>query len=223
MGTLPSRAHQYCEGVVTASRQGWYIFPPAKFDLMWTGNEVVFRTDSLPDWTVLDRFYLESSVYGFIENAPEEVQDYYPSFLDVFPEGNIVQICSGYAVQSGPGICYQVRGPVNTPTSGNIQYFEAIIDSSWYISPLIINIKILQQNKPIHFPLHQPIMQVIPLPTSVLSKEHIAAETIKMTDLGSDFWSAWKESFDSRNSGQKGSYARKQRVVARNYAPLVES
>ncbi|MCF1485577.1 hypothetical protein B7W85_02490 [Allorhizobium ampelinum] len=220
MGTLPSRAYQYCEGVAAASRQGWYVFPPVKFDLMWTGNEVVFRIGDDPDWSVLERFYLEDSVNGFLEIAPDPVKEYYPSFLDVFPEGNIVQICSGYALQSGKGVCYQVRGPVNLPMSGNVQYFEAIVDSSWYLSPLIINIRILQQDKPIHFPQHKPLMQIVPLPTSVLSKEHVEAVTNRMENLDEDFWSAWKASYDARNAGKPGSYARKQRSVSRTYKSI---
>nr|WP_280114431.1 DUF6065 family protein [Roseibium hamelinense] len=221
MGTLPTRAHQYCEGVTTASRQGWYVFPPTRFDLMWTGNEVVFKIGDSQDWTVLDRFYLQDSVESFLAHAPESVHDCYPSFLDVFPEGNIVQICSGYALQSDPGVCYMVRGPINVPMSGNIQHYEAIIDSSWHLSPLIINIRILQQNKPIHFPLHQPIMQVVPLPTSVLAKEQLQAESFQLDELQADFWDAWKRSYDDRNAGQPGSYARKQRTIARSYCPIM--
>lgn len=220
MGTVPSRAHQYCEALSAASRQGWYVFPPTPFDLMWTGNEVVFRIGDSPDWTVLDRFFLHDSVEEFLKYAPENVQDCYPSFLDLFPEGNIVQICAGYAIQCDPGVCYMVRGPINVPTSGNIQHYEAIIDGSWHLSPLIINIRIINQNKPIHFPQHQPVMQIVPLPTSVLSRDHLQSENFKLEDLKPEFWDVWKQSYDDRNSGQPGSYARKQRAISRSYCPI---
>ena len=220
MGTLPARAHQYCDGVTTASRQGWYVFPPVSFDLLWTGSEVVYRIGDEPDWSVLERFYLSDAVSAFVETAPEGCQDNYPSFLDVFPEGNIVQIWTGYALRTPPGICYQVRGPINLPMSGSFQYYEAIIDGSWYVAPLITNIKILRQDVPIHFPMHKPLMQVVPLPTAVMSREGIEHNTIELPRCDDQFWIDWKSTYDDRNSGERGSYARKQRHISRNYKPI---
>ncbi|WP_367714304.1 DUF6065 family protein (plasmid) [Nitratireductor sp. GISD-1A_MAKvit] len=216
LGTIPARALQYCEGLTAAARQGWYVFPPVSFDLMWTGSEVVFRIGE-DDWTILDRYYLAEAVTSYVKIAPEEVHDCYPSFLDLFSEGNIVQIWTGYAIHGQEGICHHVRGPINMPLSGHYQYFEAILDSSWFLSPLATNIRLTKQDVPISFPTHRPLLQIVPLPTSVLAKSEVTGSTVELDVLDHEFWSTWETCFRDRNKGEMGSYARKQRRISKTY------
>ncbi|MCF6277999.1 MAG: hypothetical protein L3J16_04520, partial [Anaerolineales bacterium] len=113
-------------------------------------------------WSALDRFFLSDAVDEYLQTAPTVVSDCYPSFLDAFKDGNIVQVWSGYALKTDDSHCHLVRAPINLPLSGSFQHFEGLIDSSWHVGPLLINIRLIKQDIPIHFPKHRPLMQLVP-------------------------------------------------------------
>src|SRR5207302_7238046 len=53
-GSMPARAHHYCEPFRVASGFGWHLFPPIEFDLLWDGSRVRWRTSAAREWAVLD-------------------------------------------------------------------------------------------------------------------------------------------------------------------------
>ncbi len=222
-GTLPARAFQYCEPVASASAMGWYVYPPVGFSLMWTGSAVLFLLNDDTEWAQLDRFFLNDAVEEYLRYAPEDLHDCYPSFLDVFKDGNIVQIWTGYAVRTQPGYCHQVRSPINLPQSGLFQTFEGLIDSSWHVGPLLTNIRILKQDEPIHFPTHRPLAQVVPLPVEVLRQQPTDTHVVSIPETEGDFWRSWRSTYDGRNSSRRGSYAVQQRRKNAEYSKFSSS
>lgn len=218
LGSIPLRAKQYCEALSAASRLGWYVYPPISFSLLWTGDEVAIQLQDTEEWISLDRFFLEDFVSDYLNYAPDSCKDFYPSFLDLFSEGDIVQIWSGYAISGSTGWCHHVRAPINIRSNRHYDIYEAIVDSSWYCSPLLINIKLRSQNTPIYFPKHQPLFQVIPFPVAMLNATtHPKGIIINPDNLEFSFWDQWKETFERRNKGQKGGYARIQRLKNETY------
>ncbi len=219
LGMMPARAMKYCEPLVTASRQGWYVYPPVDFYLMWTGSEVLYKLGADGEWTLLDRLYLTDFVEDYQKLCPEGLEDYYPPFLDVFPEGDIIQIGTGYSLIGDEGQCHWVRGPINLPSNAGYDCFEAMIDSSWFCSPLFINVKLRKQDVPISFPRHRPLLQVLQLPNTILPKTPIVQpEITEMDSTSEEFWQAWARSYDKRNGGRSGSYASEQRRINAQYA-----
>lgn len=219
LGMMPARAMKYCEPLIAASRQGWYVYPPRQFYLMWTGSEVLYKLGHDGEWTLLDRLYLTDFVEDYQKVCPEDLKDYYPPFLDVFPEGDIVQVGTGLSLMGDPGQCHWVRGPINIPSNSAYDHFEALIDSSWYCSPLFINIKLRKQDVPISFPTHRPLLQVVQMPTAVLPKPSMVAPHVEeMEQAGDDFWKSWQRGYDKRNAGRSGSYAGEQRCINSQYA-----
>lgn len=217
-GTLPSRAMQYCEPVAAASRLGWYVFPPVSFSLLWTGNEVLFKIEEAADWVMLDRYFHPAFTEEYEKHSSIRDRRFAPSFLDLFTEGNIVQIWSGYAVQGVEGYCSFIRSPINTPQNKAYEHYEAIIDTSWHTSPLLTNIKIKKQDVPIYFPRHQPLVQVVPLPVEMLSKKYgLDSDIVLMPEADASFWDAWHDTFLRRNSDGIGTYAAKQRKRNNDY------
>ncbi len=94
-----------------------------------------------------------------------------------------------------------------------------MIDSSWFCSPLFINVKLRKQDVPISFPRHRPLLQVLQLPNTILPKTPIVQpEITEMDSTSEEFWQAWARSYDKRNGGRSGSYASEQRRINAQYA-----
>src|SRR5947209_934292 len=51
-GSMPARAHSYCEPFRVASGFGWYLYPPINFELLWDGSRVRWRTGAGGEWSV---------------------------------------------------------------------------------------------------------------------------------------------------------------------------
>ncbi|MGL4610645.1 MAG: DUF6065 family protein [Trueperaceae bacterium] len=218
LGTMPLRAAKHCEAFLSASRLGWYIYPPIGFSLMWTGNEVLFHFNEQEDWQVLDRFFLHDFVIDFLGFSPEDNQTFYPSFLDIFTEGDIVQIWTGYGVQGDEGWCYLVRSPINLAHNRDYDVMEAIVDSSWHVGPIVSNIKLRVQDKPIYFPAHKPFLQLVPIPTRILNyKKHIRGDILEPEQFDGEMWQQWRETWERRNSGVAGTYAKIARAKKASY------
>lgn len=218
LGTMPLRAAKHCEAFLSASRLGWYLYPPTSFSLMWTGNEVLFHFDDQEDWRVLDRFFLHDFVIDYLGFAPENNKLNYPSFLDVFTEGDIVQIWSGYGVMGDEEWCYMVRSPINLPQNKDYDVIEAVIDSSWHVGPVLTNLRLRAQNKPIYFPSHKPFLQVVPIPNRILNyKKHISGTILEPDDFDDEMWKKWRDTYERRNSGTPGTYAKIVRERKRHY------
>ena len=212
-GTLPVRAYRYCEAVRVASAFGWYVFPPADFDLAWDGHDTIWKFGYENDWTVLDSVQYPDFSRTFNRRCPLDLTDAVPPFLSVGAEPGMVQIWSGLFCRTDPDWSLLVRGPVNLPGSNNYQHYEGIIETDKWFGPLFINIRLSKTDIPISFDTGYPLMQVQPLYKPTYSEEVL--EAVDTVDGIEEFspcdWENYRHTITKPGLGierEKGFYAK---------------
>ncbi len=213
-GTLPVRAYRYCEAVRTASAFGWYVFPPADFNLAWDGVETIWKFAYEDEWTVLDSVQYPDFMRTFNRHCPHDLTDAVPPFITAGAEPGMVQIWSGLFCQTEPGWSLLVRAPANMPRSLNYEHYEGIIETDKWFGPLFINLRLTKTDVPITFDVGYPLMQVQPLQQSTYSEA--VFESVDTADGIEAFspqdWENYRETIARPGLGfarEKGFYAKK--------------
>lgn len=212
-GTLPVRAYRYCEAVRTASAFGWYVFPPADFNLAWDGVDTIWKFDYEDDWTVLDSVQYPDYVRTFNRHCPVDLTDAVPPFLAAGAEPGMVQIWSGLFCKTEPGWSLLVRAPANMPKTNSYEHYEGIIETDKWFGPLFINIRLAKTDIPITFDVGYPLMQVQPLQQSTYAEEVFdAVETADgVAKFSPDDWESYRQTIADPGLGlerEKGFYAK---------------
>ena len=212
-GTLPVRAYRYCEAVRTASAFGWYVFPPADFDLAWDGVDTIWKFGYEDEWTVLDSAQYPDYMRAFNRLCPPDLADAVPPMLSAGAEPGMVQIWSGLFCKTDPGWSVLVRAPANLPRSNNYEHFEGIIETDKWFGPLFVNIRLSKTDIPITFDMGYPLMQVQPLQQSTYSEK--VFESVDLADGIEDFtpqdWENYRQTITRPGLGterEKGFYAK---------------
>lgn len=182
LGRLPLSAFQYCEAVRTASANGWYIFPPRDFSILFDGKEVFLADDG--DWRAL-----RSEPLGEAMEQPWNAQHGatygpLPNFLEDLSDTGILQIWSGYFVETDPGEILQIRPLANVHTKSSYWCFEGIVETDQFRPmPLFVNIQLTRTNSEIFFPRDFPLFQVVVLSKASLAMNE-ATEVQSVLDAG---------------------------------------
>jgi hypothetical protein len=212
-GTLPVRAYRYCEAVRTASAFGWYVFPPADFNLAWDGAETIWKFADEDEWTVLDSVQYPDYMETFNRQCPLDLANAVPPFMSAGAEPGMVQIWSGLFCKTEPGWSVLVRAPVNLPRSNNYEHYEGIIETDKWFGPLFVNIRLSKTDIPITFDSGYPLMQVQPLQQSTYSEEVL--ESVDTADGIEEFtlydWENYRNTITKPGLGferEKGYYAK---------------
>ncbi|HKJ53402.1 MAG TPA: DUF6065 family protein [Gammaproteobacteria bacterium] len=212
-GTLPVRAYRYCEAVRTASAFGWYVFPPADFNLAWDGVETIWKFGYEDEWTVLDSVQYPDYMRAFNRLCPSDLADAVPPMLSAGAEPGMVQIWSGLFCKTEPGWSVLVRAPANLPRSNNYEHFEGIIETDKWFGPLFVNVRLTKTDIPITFDMGYPLMQVQPLQQSTYSEAVL--DSIDFADGVEDFtphdWENYRQTITKPGLGferEKGFYAK---------------
>ncbi len=163
LGTLPSRGFQYCEALRAASSFGWYVFAPIDFTLQWDGSQVIWTYDGAPSWYPLTSAQFPGYAPLFDELAPAGLAGYSPPFLTAVPALGIIQVWTGWMIESAENWSVLVRAPANLPRSLSYEPYEGIIETDRWLGPLFTNIRLVKTDVPIHFSTEVPLMQVQPL------------------------------------------------------------
>jgi hypothetical protein len=213
-GTLPVRAYRYCEAIRTASAFGWYVFPPADFDLAWDGVDTIWKFSYEDEWTVLDSVQYPDFIQTFNDECPLDLTDAVPPFLTAGAEPGMVQIWSGLFAKTEPGWSLLVRAPANLPKSNNYEHYEGVIETDKWFGPLFTNIRLTKTDIPIAFNVGYPLMQVQPLQQSTYSEQVL--ESVDRVDgiaqFTQDDWENYRETITKPGRGyerEKGFYAKK--------------
>ena len=212
-GTLPVRAYRYCEAVRTASAFGWYVFPPADFNLAWDGTDTIWKFDYEDNWTVLDSVQFPDYIRAFNHHCPLDLTDAVPPFLTAGAEPGMVQIWSGLFCRTEPGWSLLVRAPANLPRSNSYEHFEGIIETDKWFGPLFVNVRLTKTDIPITFDVGYPLMQVQPLQQSTYSEEVLEAidSVDSVEEFTPDDWEKYRETITRPGRGferEKGVYAK---------------
>jgi hypothetical protein len=217
-GTLPVRAYRYCEAIRTASAFGWYVFPPADFELAWDGADTIWKFGYEKDWTVLNTVQFPDFSRDFNRQCPRDLNDAAPPFLTAGAEPGMVQIWSGLFAKTAPGWSLLVRSPANLPKTNSYEHYEGIIETDKWFGPLFINIRLTKTDVPITFDVGYPLMQVQPLQQVSYSDEVL--ETMDKVDGIGEFtqedWENYRQTITRPGRGferEKGYYAK---MVRRN-------
>ena len=212
-GTLPVRAYRYCEAIRTASAFGWYVFPPADFDLAWDGADTIWKFGYEEDWTVLDSVQYPDFISTFNHHCPLDLTDAVPPFLTAGAEPGMVQIWSGLIARTDPGWSLLVRAPANRPKSNSYEHYEGLIETDKWFGPLFTNIRLTKTDVPISFDVGFPLMQVQPLLQATYSEEVL--ESIETVDGIEEFtecdWEKYRQTITRPGRGferEKGYYAK---------------
>lgn len=212
-GTLPVRAYRYCEAIRTASAFGWYVFPPADFELAWDGADTIWKFGFEQDWTVLDSVQFPDFTRNFNRQCPLDLNDAVPPFLTAGAEPGMVQIWSGLFARTQPGWSLLVRSPANLPKSNSYEHYEGIIETDKWFGPLFINIRLMKTDVPITFDVGYPLMQVQPLQQSTYSEEVLESmdKVDGVEEFTQDDWESYRQTITKPGRGferEKGYYAK---------------
>jgi hypothetical protein len=207
-GEIPLRAYQHCEPFLAANRIGYLLYPPIDFSLVWNGAEIYVQIDGVDELLILDKLFLPDFADDWIENAPADLVETMPVFLEAFPERGMIQAWTGFYICTDEGVSTWVRGPVNRPQSAAYSIVEGIVETDWWMGMLFTNIQLQRTDEPIHFKRSTPWLQALPIPSELHSKKRsIEADvTSGLANFPADTWDAIKATSDRRNSGRPGSY-----------------
>jgi hypothetical protein len=171
LGTLPSRGFQYCEALRAASSFGWYVFPPIDFTLQWDGAQVVWTYAGAKGWYALQSAQYPGFAAVFDRVAPKRLRGFAPPFLTALPEPGLVQVWTGFFVESAENWSILVRPPANLPRNLAYDVYEGIVESDRWFGPLFTNLRLIKTDVPIHLNTETPLLQVQPLHRSTYAEE----------------------------------------------------
>jgi hypothetical protein len=171
LGTLPTRGFQYCEALRSASSFGWYVFPPLEFTMQWDGSQIVWTYRGAKAWYPLTSAQFPGFQAVFDRAAPKRLRGFAPPFLTAVPEPGIVQLWTGYFIESAEGWSVLVRPPANLPRSIAFDLYEGIVETDRWFGPLFTNLRLIKTDVPIHFSTETPLVQVQPLHRSTYAEE----------------------------------------------------
>jgi len=159
LGGIPAAAFQYCEAMRIASSLGWYVFPMENMRLRWDGSDIEIESDGewYPLYSEVDPEFSDN----WNKFAPADLQDCAPPYISKLFVPGVIQVWSGYFIETMEGWSSLVRPVANVPRSHAYSCYEGVVETDWFNPcPLFINIKLNQTDKVIEIPANQPLFQV---------------------------------------------------------------
>ena len=207
-GEISSRAHQFCTPFLVANSMGYLIYPPIDFNILFDGVTTYVQLEGMDEWIILDKIFLPDFIDIWKKNIPEELKTSAPVFLEAFPERAVLQLWTGYFVDTLPGYNLWIRSPINRNHSASYKVIEGVVENDWWAGPLFTNIEILKTDIPISFKKDQPFLQVIMLPRKDLERSNSLSVTDIEDGLPDQYIQRMIETSDRRNTQRPGSYRR---------------
>ena len=209
LGDIPIRAFPFCEPFLAANRVGWLLFPPLSFELVWTGRDFLAHFDSIEEWIKVDRLLLPDFADVWDSIAPPAARDMPPPFLESFPERGVLQVWSGFFVETTTDLSTWIRGPINRNHPNAFCVIEGIIETEWWIGPLFTNFQFLKTDEPVRFEKDRPWLQIFEFPKVFHSRRHAdKLELISPANIDEQLWTKYIQNSNRRNSELQGSYRR---------------
>ncbi len=212
LGSAPAAAFQYCEAMAMASAFGWTLFPPCDLRLRWTGREAEVFSDG--DW-----HSLETLSFGAEEQeewdraAPEALQGRMPHAAQKLFVPGIVQIWTGYFIESDPDWSVLVRPLPNVPGPDTHFLYEGIVETDQFRPcPLFVNIRLLKTDREILLRASDPLFTVQPVPRRAYAPQVLGGNAVTaLSDLPEPSLQAMERTvrlFDPTHGGNSlpGSY-----------------
>jgi hypothetical protein len=225
LGTLPARGFQYCDALRAASSFGWYVFPPIDFTLQWDGSQVIWTYRGAEAWYPLTSAQFPGFQAVFDRVAPKRLRGFAPPFLTVVPGAGIVQVWTGFFIESREDWSVLVRAPANLPRNLAFDLYEGIVETDRWFGPLFTNLRLIKTDVPIQFSTETPLLQVQPLQRSTYADEvsngfGLVADPRKFS---ADAWSRYEQTIVKPNldpARAVGTYAASARRRRRSGCPV---
>jgi len=217
-GTLPMRAAQYCDAITSASSFGWWLFCPVDAYVVWDGRSIVWSADGEDYQAVDDCVHFPGFPEAWNAEAPEHLAGLCPPFLTALPEPGLIQISLGLFARTAQDWLLSLRRPPNYPLPGHIEHFDGIVDTSRWMGPLFINLRLSKTDVPIRLRADMPLAQAQPLPRGLLAPDVLRYES---TMPGPDEWEGYRVTVaepTSRAGRGFGAYAMEERRAQRRSA-----
>lgn len=225
LGTLPTRGFQYCDALRAASSFGWYVFPPIDFTLQWDGSAVIWTYRGAKAWYPLTSAQFPGFRAVFDRVAPKRLRGFAPPFLTVVPGAGIVQVWTGFFIESREDWSVLVRAPANFPRNLAFDLYEGIVETDRWFGPLFTNLRLVKTDVPIYFSTETPLVQVQPLQRSTYAEE--VSNGFRVVANASAFpteaWSRYEQTIVKPNldpARPVGAYAASARRRRRNGCPV---
>ncbi len=218
LGTLPTRGFQFCEALRAASSFGWYVFPPIDFTLQWDGSQVIWTYRGAKAWYPLTTAQFPGYQALFGRVAPARLRGFAPPLLTTVHEPGLVQVWTGFFVESAENWSVLIRPPANLPRSLAYDQYEGIVETDRWFGPLFTNLRLIKTDVPIHFSDETPLVQVQPLHRSTYVDEVLNG----FTEIGdprafpAEVWDRYehtilKPNLEPRRAGAYATAARRRR------------
>jgi hypothetical protein len=211
-GTISMRAAQYCDPVTAASGFGWSLFVPVDILLVWDGQSIAWSHDG-DEWKLIDDcVHFPGFPEAFDTCAPHHLRGMAPAFLTTLPEPGIIQVSLGIFARTAPGWSMLIRRPPNLSSTGHVEHFEGLVDTSRWFGPLFINLRLTKTDIPIRLRMDRPLAHAQPIPHGSFTREALAFEMVD--EIEPDDWKAYHTAAAEPNSRPNrafGEYAADQR------------
>jgi len=157
--------------------------------------------------------------------APKRLRGFAPPFLTAVPDPGIVQVWTGFFIESAESWSVLVRPPVNLPRSLAFDQYEGIVETDRWFGPLFTNLRLVKTDVPIHFSTETPLVQVQPLHRSTYADEVSNAFTVVGEPRGfpATAWERYEQNIVKPNldpTRPVGAYASSVRRRRRSRCPV---
>lgn len=225
LGSIPLRAHRYCEPFTTGCGFGWYGFPPTDFALLWDGTNVFWKPADQTSWQQFDTVVFPGFPEHYTRHAPAHIAKFAGTpFLADAPEPGIIQIWTGLMIKTRPDWAILVRGVANMPRDPAFEVLDGIIETDWWVGPAVTPIRLCKTDQPILFRARRPLFQIQPVLKHAYNDTTLDSSLVvdDLATLRPDDWQAFEDAIMLRNApgARSGTYKleRRRRAGLRHQA-----
>jgi hypothetical protein len=196
LGSVPLRAFQHCEPFRAANAFGWYLYPPIDFEIRWDGRVSYWRRNGngrMERLRIVPAAEITKAVQTHKGQEDAKLHGL-PSFLSHAPEPGVVQIWSGVVARTPAQWGLLVRPLVNYPRDPAYDVLEGIIESDWWVGPLLSVVRIVQTNVTIEFRRNRPYAHIQLVHRSAYSRETVNAAVNQngIVDMPVEMWDKFR-------------------------------
>jgi hypothetical protein len=148
MDKTPDSFAYHCLPLVMANSLGWFVINDIPCEMEWDGSE---PSSGLKVW------------------ATEDLTDVQKHFLPTSHFGSgVITFHAEFMFATEEKVSLITKGPANMPKHG-IQSLEGVVETDWLPYPFTMNWKMTAKNTRVRFERGEPIAQIIPYPSDLLS------------------------------------------------------
>lgn len=175
-GTANMDAIKFCQPYSLANQYGWWVFPPVDIDITWLGGRE-FDFQLLEPYSSVDHD-LVVSLINPRDGVEADIEKWCPAatgrskFTWGAVEDGVVQMWTGCIFETPPGVCLQIRSPINCPRRPFF-VMEGILETDWMQYDIWMNLVFDKENELVKFRKNEwpPVAQLIPVRRDLIEKD----------------------------------------------------